>query len=241
MASKTIAWLIPTVAMTVFGWNISAQAQTTNNFDIEYETLTDIRPFLPGAGNDLFPKFVRATITGTSTAPAAFGLDKFVSNTYGRREDTNDPTLVRYEFNSNPTALGLSSDLEAFNDRYFGGENELFGKASDRAEINLAAGTIQGGGTITIFDGKGLFDNATGQITFTQQDRLGPIGEPVAGKATLKFQIQTPARQIPESTPTTTLIAAGLTGAACLRLKNAKTLKAKGKNNPLSPLPSTTV
>jgi hypothetical protein len=219
MTSKTIAWLIPTVAMTVFGWNVSAQAQTIKNFDVEYETLTDIRPFLPTTENELFPEFVRATITGTSTAPADFGLDKFVSNTYGRRQNTDNPSLVKYEFNSNPTAVGLSSDLEAFNDRYFGGDNELFGKANDQAEINLAAGTIQGGGTITIFDGTGVFNNATGQITFTQQDTLGPIGTPAVGKATLKFQLQTPTRQVPENTSTITLLAAG---AALSRFKKRK-------------------
>ena len=209
MVRKSIAWLIPTVAIAVFGTNVRAQAQTTKNFEIEYNTLTQISPFQTG--------YVRATITGTSTTPGAFGLDSFVSNTYGRIEDTGNPSLLRYTFNSDPTAIGLPSTLESFSDRYFGGPNELFGKANDSAEINLAAGTIQGGGTITIFNGTGVFENATGQITFSQQDRLGPPDVPAVGVAILKFEIQTPTRQVPEYTPTYTLVSAGLIGAVLFK------------------------
>lgn len=209
MVRKSIAWLIPTVAVAVLGFNVRAQAQTAKNFEIEYKTLTQISDFQPG--------FVRATITGTSTSPGAFGLDSFVSNTYGRLEDTGNPSLIKYTFNSNPTALGLPSNLESFSDRYFGGANELFGKANDSAEINLAAGTIQGGGTISIFDGTGVFENATGKITFSQQDRLNPPGTPAEGVAKLKFEINTPVRHVPEYTPTYTLVSAGLVGAVLLK------------------------
>ncbi len=209
MVRKSIAWLIPTVAIAVLGATNRAQAQTTKNFDIEYKTLTQISDFQPG--------YVRATITGTSTSPGAFGLDSFVSNTYGRLEDTGNPSLIKYTFNSDPTALGLPSNLESFHDRYFGGANELFGKASDSAEINLAAGTIQGGGTITIFNGTGVMENATGKITFTQQDRLNPPGTPAEGVATLKFELQTPIRQVPEYTPTYTLVSASLIGAVLFK------------------------
>jgi hypothetical protein len=210
MVSKKIVCLIPALAFLSFN-TPSVQAQTTKNFDIEYSTLTEISDLASQPG------FVRATITGTSTAPGAFGLDSFVSNTYGRLEPTGDPSLIRYTFNSEPTALGLPSNLESFSDRYFGGSNELFGKADDRAEINLAAGTIQGGGTITIFDGTGVFENATGQITFSQQDRLGPPGTPALGLAKLNFQIQTPTRQVPEYTPTYTLISTALIGAVLFK------------------------
>jgi hypothetical protein len=221
MVSKNIAWLISavTVAVAVHTQPALASAQVGRIFDIEYKTLTQISPLESQPDN-----FVRATITGTSTSPGAFGLDSFVSNTYGRLEPTGDPSLIKYSFNSNPTALGLPSNLEAFSDKYFGGENELFGKASDSAEINLAAGTIQGGGTITITGGKGVFENATGQITFSQQDRLGPPDVPAEGTAKLKFQIIVPApRQVPEYTPaTTTFIVTGLMGAVFLKRKRAK-------------------
>ncbi|MBW4598314.1 MAG: hypothetical protein KME29_01540 [Calothrix sp. FI2-JRJ7] len=211
MVRKSIAWLIPTVAIAVFGTNLRAQAQTTKNFEIQYNTLTQIVPFQPG--------FARATITGKSSSPAAFGLDSFLSNTYGREDASNFP-IVRYNFNSEPTAIGLPSTLPSFSDRYFGGANELFGKADDSAEVNLATGNIQGAGTITIFGGTGVFENATGKITFTQQDAFDPSNIPpegVPGVAILKFDIQTPTRQVPEYTPTYTLVSAGLIGAVLLK------------------------
>ena len=45
MVRKSIAWLIPTVAIAVLGATNRAQAQTTKNFDIEYKTqITAIAP-----------------------------------------------------------------------------------------------------------------------------------------------------------------------------------------------------
>ncbi|BAZ08635.1 hypothetical protein NIES4071_04400 [Calothrix sp. NIES-4071] len=210
MVRKSIAWLIP-LAITVLGADVRAQAQTTNNFEIEYKTVTQIFEFQQ-------PDIVRAVITGTSTSPAPFGLDSFISNTYGRR-DTSNPPLIKISFNSEPTALGLPSSLESFSDSYFGGPNTLSGKANDSAEINPVAGTIQGGGTITIFDGTGIFENATGKVTFTQQDTFDPSAPPgpVPGAAILKFAIQTPVQKVPEYTPTYTLVSASLIGAVLFK------------------------
>lgn len=213
MLRKSIAWLIPTVAIAVFGTSVRAQAQTTKNFEIQYNTLTQIERSQPQPG------FARATITGKSSSPAAFGLNSFLSDTYGREDASNFP-LVKYTFNSEPTAIDLPSTLPSFSDRYFGGANELFGKADDSAEVNFATGNIQGGGTITIFGGTGVFENATGKITFTQQDAFDPSNIPpegVPGVAVLKFDIQTPTRQVPEYTPTYTLVSAGLIGAVLLK------------------------
>lgn len=222
MVRKSIAWLIPTVAIAVFGTSLRAQAQTTKNFEIQYNTLTQIVPFQA----DIRPGFVRATIKGTteSSSPSAFGLNSFLSETYGRLDNPDEfpavSPIARYTFNSEPSAIGLPSTLPAFSDRYFGGANELFGKADDRAEVNFATGNIQGGGTITIFGGTGVFENATGKITFTQQDAFDPLNIPpegVPGVAILRFDIQTPTRQVPEYTPTYTLVSVGLVGAVLLK------------------------
>ncbi len=224
---RSIAWLIPlALGLVSFGSNVqSALAQTTGNplnFDVDYKTTVDIRDLASQPG------FVRATITGTSTTDAPFGLNSFISNTYGRLEPSTDPSIIKYTFNSDPKAFGLPDNHEVFSDRYFGGADELFGKASDRAEIDLKAGTIQGGGTITAFDGTGIFENATGQITFTQQDRLGPPGVPTTdGIAKLNFQIQT-ARSIPEPTPSITLVGIGLVGGILLR-QNRRNSQLLGK------------
>ena len=110
--------------------------------------------------------------------------------------------------------FGLT-DEPLLSDRYYGGANELFGTASDSAEINFAQETIKGGGTISIFGGTGLFKNATGTITFTQEDQLNLSGDPSEGLAKLTFTLQTP-QSVPEPTATTTLIGIGVIGAGLI-------------------------
>lgn len=217
--AKSIAWLIPlALGLVSFGSNMqSAIAKTANplNFEVDYKTSVEIADLKEQPG------FVQAKITGTSTTNAPFGLNSFISETYGRLETSTDPSIIKYTFNSDPKAFGLPDDLKAFSDRYFGGADELFGKASDRAEINLKAGTIEGGGTITLFDGTGVFKNATGKITFTQQDKLGLPGTPTTdGLAKLNFQVQT--RSVPEPTPSITLVGVGLVGASLLVRQNRR-------------------
>ncbi|MFH7025518.1 MAG: hypothetical protein ACHBN1_08955 [Heteroscytonema crispum UTEX LB 1556] len=212
MLSSRLGWLVP-VALTVvgFGSNVqSAAAQTTYNFDVKYNTLLQFVP-RPDLGQDI----IRATITGES-ADANFGLTNFESNTYGKLVEAT-ATTQKFKFNADPAVFGLK-DLPILGDRYFGGSNELFGKADDMATINFANNTVMGGGTINIIGGKGIFENASGAITFTQQDRLDPTappGTPVKGEAVLKFSLQTP-QKVPEPTATTTLVGMGVIGAGLL-------------------------
>ena len=212
MFGSRIGWLIPaTLTIVSLGSNMqSAKAQDNYNnytFSVDYNTFVTFDPtFRPDLG------IIRATIKGESTKPAPYGLDLFVSDDYGKLEPIENPSINKYTFNSNPSVFGLKDEL-AFSDRYYGGANELFGKASDSAEINFAEGFIKGGGTITISGGTGLFQNATGKITFTEQDQLNSSGTPSQGLAKLNFTLQTP-QQVPEPTATTSLIGIGLIGAS---------------------------
>lgn len=94
-----------------------------------------------------------------------------------------------------------------FGDVYFGGttNNKLYGNANDQAIFDFVEGTVSGGGIITIVGGEGVFKNASGRITFTQQDRLGLPGEPVIGQARLDFSLLR-AQSVPEPL---TIIGAG--------------------------------
>lgn len=70
------------------------------------------------------------------------------------------------------------------------------------AVLNFVEGTINGGGEITIIGGDGIFEDATGLITFEQQDKLPPIAdptnpfasltEPSRGQATLTYSVDIP-------------------------------------------------
>ncbi len=216
MLRSHIKWLIPAaLAFGGFGLNVqTASAQATYDtyeFTVDYGTLVEFKPFLPEQN------IVRATITG-DTADAPYGLTNFTSNTYGQSEPRGANTFTR--FNSDPATFGIQG--EVLGDRYYGdGPNQLFGLANDSAEINPIEGTIRGGGTITITGGTGIFQNTTGRIDFTQEDRLGPPGAPSTGNAILKFSLKTP-RAVPEPTSTTALVGVGVLGAGVLLRKHRR-------------------
>jgi hypothetical protein len=232
MVVSKSAWIL-TVALTLInsGFNPqsafaqSASLTTTNaslinqnsrNFEIKYNTLLTLIP-TPDLGENIF----RATITGQSS-DAAFGLTNFESNTYGKLVEAT-PTTQKFEFNGNPAVFGLTGQ-QVLVDRYFGGSNELFGIADDMATVDFAAATVMGGGVINITGGIGIFEQASGQISFTQQDVLdlnAPPGTPVKGEAILKFSVQTP-KAVPEPTVTTTLVSIGAIGAVMLRRRHSK-------------------
>ncbi len=200
MLHSRIARLIP-IALTLLSVELNVKSATaaTYDFSVTYNTTVTISPF-----NSEFPDIVRATITGDTT-DAPYGLNLFTSNTYGQTNTDPITSITKTTFNSDPTAFGLQGQ-QLTPDRYFGGANELLGKASDSAVIDPGKGTIAGGGTITIYDGTGIFQDAIGQITFTEADKLGPDPTaPSKGQALLHFSLKTP-EQVPEPTATPELI-----------------------------------
>ncbi|MBE9006734.1 hypothetical protein IQ259_17100 [Fortiea sp. LEGE XX443] len=225
MFDLKIGWLVP-VALTIvsLGLNVqSVKAQGAYNsytFSADYTTSVTIdQNFRPDLG------IVRATITGESVEPVPYGLNFFTSNTYGKLEPIENPAINRYTFNSDPGVFGLNEE-PILSDRYYGGSNELFGTANDSAEINFDEGTIRGGGTITVSGGTGLFRDATGTITFTQEDILGAPGTPSQGLAKLNFNLQT-SQPVPEPKASITFIGMAVIGIG-LRIKGNIRRKGKG-------------
>lgn len=253
MYSK-IKWLIPAALVcTTFGLNVeSVKAQTSvnNEFEITYDTLFTLIPI-----NEQ-PGFFTATISGVSQdSNPAFGLTKFESNTFGKLVSQETitgpdgsiiPVSQNLQFNADPDVLGLVNPPQSVIDKrialgvenpqensdiYFGdSENQLFGQADDRAEINFFPpespnfpGTVNGGGTITITGGTGAFENASGEITFEQSDRL-PLDQtaPAPGVATLKFNVQKP-QAVPEPTSVFGLSGGVLAASVMLRRNRRKT------------------
>lgn len=218
MLYSRLKWIVPAaLTLITFAASIkSAIAQTSYNFSATYDTTVTIIP--TDTAN-----IVRATITGESK-DAPYGLTSFTSNTYGLTNTDSVTNITKTTFNSDPSTFGLVGQ-QAFSDRYYGGANELFGKASDSAEINPIAGTIQGGGTITIFNGTGIFQNTTGQITFTEADQLTDPTAPAIGQAVLKFSLQTP-QKVPEATPNMAFIGMGMVGSFVWRKHRRKVTSA---------------
>jgi hypothetical protein len=205
--SYTVGLVPVAVMLAGFGLGVErASAQASYEFSATYNTVVTIDPsYRPDLG------IFRATITGENT-DAPYGLTNFTSNTYGRF----DPTTNISTFNANPAVFGLQGE-PILSDRYYGGSNELFGTASDMAKFDFEQGTVSGSGTITLTGGTGLFENATGEITFTQNDRLTStnLTDPFEGKATLNFSVQTP-QAVPEPSTNATLVGASVIGFGLL-------------------------
>ncbi|GAA6620423.1 hypothetical protein [Scytonema sp. NUACC26] len=218
MISRSYALGLASVAVTLVSFGLDttkANAQTKYEFSATYDTVVTIDPsFRP----DL--NITRATITGES-AEAPYGLSKFLSNTYGNF----DPTTNISYFNADASAFGLENQ-PLLGDRYYGGSNELYGTANDQAKFDFVNGTVQGGGTITLTGGEGIFKDAVGTITFTQNDKLTStdLTAPFKGKALLKFSIQTP-KAVPEPNATAGLISMGFVGLSFLLGKYTRKLK----------------
>jgi LPXTG-motif cell wall-anchored protein len=186
-----------------------ATAQSTYEFSTIYDTLVTIDPsFRPDLG------ITRVTVIGENP-DAPYGLTNFTSNTYGRFDPTTNVSI----FDANPAVFGLEGE-PVLGDRYFGGSNELFGTASDRATFDFEARTVSGAGTITITGGTGIFENAIGEISFSQNDRLTStdLTEPFRGQARLDFDVQTAqsVRSVPESSTSITLVGMGVIGVGLL-------------------------
>ena len=225
-----------------------AQASVNNEFEITYDTLFTLIPIddqpgfftanISGVSQDTNPTFGLTKFESNT-----FG--KLVSQKTTTGPDGNIiPVNQEFQFNANPEILGLANPPQSVidsrialgvenpqvnSDIYFGDTaNKLFGQADDRAEINFFPpgspnfpGTVNGGGTITITGGTGVFENASGEITFEQSDKL-PLDQnaPAPGVATLKFNVETP-KPVPESTSVFGL-SVGVLGASLVLRKNRR-------------------
>ncbi|KYC41751.1 hypothetical protein WA1_17125 [Scytonema hofmannii PCC 7110] len=218
MISRSYTLGLASVAITLISFGLDtakANAQTNYEFSATYDTVVTIDPsFRPDIG------ITRATITGEN-ADAPYGLSKFLSNTYGQF----DPTTNISYFNADASAFGLENQ-PLLSDRYYGGSNELYGTANDQAKFDFVNGTVNGAGTITLTGGEGLFKDAVGNITFTQNDRLTStdLTAPFKGKAVLKFSVQTP-KAVPEPNATAGVIGMGFVGLSFLLGKYSRKLK----------------
>ncbi|MFL9458887.1 hypothetical protein AB0758_48885 [Tolypothrix bouteillei VB521301_2] len=227
MLRLSITWLVPlAVISSGFGLNVKSaiaqeataelRKQTNDNvyeFSIPYTVFTDIdTTFRP----DL--NISRVSDRGESS-DALYGLTNFLSNAYAQAEFRG--TTIFSSFNANPAVFGIEGEI--LGDRFFGGSNELFTRSSGSFETDLVNGVIRGSGNLVVLGGTGLFENATGTVTFTQENNIDPANPTATavGTATLNFSLRT-SRKIPEPNATIMLISLGLTGTY-LRLRRKTT------------------
>ena len=179
------------------------------------------------------PTIIDVFGSGVSTqSDVPFGLTNFTTDTFGlpiTLESVEDPETgealpVRQLiiFRADPRDFSLNLPAPEFSDVYSGEEtdNRLFGLANDQAILNIVSpteGTVAGGGIITIVGGEGAFENAIGEISFSQSDTFNPGDDgPTLGQATLQFSIDTP-QAVPEPGANATLVGLGAIGTGVLQ------------------------
>jgi len=199
------SWLFG-VALTLlgFGSGASASAQTTYPFEATYNAEITTRPII---GN-----ISEATDIGES-ADAPYGLTSWINMNYA---EFNPDTGV-FTFGPDPATFGLEGLPIGTLTLSGNGSDKLFGTVSGSVSVDFENLVGTGSSTITITGGTGLFENATGEITFTQNDRLTStnLTDPFEGQAILNFSVQT-AQAVPEPSTNATLVGASVIGFGLL-------------------------
>ena len=170
------------------------------------------------------PQILDVSGVGESINPnPPFGLTNFTTKTFGLslppKVNTQNGIPARQVaiFRAYPADVNVNLPSPALSDVYFGEgtNNRLIGLANDQAIFDFEAGTIAGGGIITIVGGEGIFEGASGQINFSQRDVLGPPDAPSIGQARLDFAVQVP-QAVPEPSTNATLAGIGVIGTLFL-------------------------
>ncbi len=194
------AWLIPVVTLLGFGSGAARATAltTTYPFNTTYEIVLTVEPVTSD---------VSLTVISGENTNAAYGLTNFISSSYSQF----NPTTNVLAFSAEPTDFGLQS-FPIGSDVYFGsGINKLFGTISGTSTFDFVNGTAMLSGTVNITDGEGIFTDATGTLTFTENDRLNPDPTaPLVSLATVNGSIEA----VPEpGAGTGTMVAIGVIGA----------------------------
>lgn len=200
-------WLVPAAVMLVgFGPGVAKATAQTITFPFNATYATDLVQ-TPVPGSDVF----LAVSTGVST-DAPYGLTNLISSAYGQFDPNNSSVL---NLSADPTQFGLQG-VPFGSDIFFGsGTNKLFGNTSSATAVfDFVNGTVAVSGTLNITDGEGLFTDATGTLTLTENGILNPDPTaPILGEAVLTGFIQA----VPEpATGPGKLVGLGVIGAGAL-------------------------
>ncbi|MFB2736194.1 hypothetical protein [Umezakia ovalisporum] len=197
-------WLIPLVVTTVSLYSNPAKAlaQTVYPFSGEYETTIIIEPI----SDNLAQVSERAV---SDNAPYNLGL--YEGLTYSFTDENGNVA-----FNIDPTVFGMEGYPLGYIS-FGNGANTIFGNADANASIDFENLTAKGSGILNITGGTGMFKNATGTLTFVQEDTVN-LGQTTIlnGVALVNGYITVP-QSVPEPTNITPLIGLALTGVGFFR------------------------
>ena len=153
------AWLVP-LALSIVSFGSSAARATAHHiyqFTGHYSTTVIITPITDN---------VSQVVESGESLDAPYGLNQYNGLTYSQT-DSNGNT----NFNNDPTAFGLQGYPLGY--LTFGsGKNEVSGTGDGSASIDLENLTGKGSGVVNITSGEGLFKNATGTLTYSENDQV---------------------------------------------------------------------
>ena len=153
------AWLMP-LALTIVSFGSSAARATAHNiypFTGHYSTTVIITPITDN---------VSQVVESGSSLDAPYGLNQYNGLTYSQTDSSGNTS-----FNNDPTAFGIQGYPSGY--LTFGsGTNEVSGTGDASASIDLDNLTGNGSGVVNITSGEGLFLNATGTLTYSENDQV---------------------------------------------------------------------
>ena len=205
------------VALTIFSFGTGAakaNAQITYPFAATYDAVIS-NTLLEQTPEGII---VRSDAEGSS-ANAPYGLINIDNLIYTRV----NPATGAATFNSDPAAVGLEGQPFGTVSFFGEGEDKLYGTIEGIASLGPGTGN---GGTITITDGEGRFDGATGSFNISQVITSSPdptgISQPILALNTAQGSFQA----VPEPSAVMGTLAVGIGGASLLMKRRMSTKKA---------------
>ncbi|GAB1542241.1 hypothetical protein NUACC21_49150 [Scytonema sp. NUACC21] len=199
-------WLAP-VVVTLSGFMLDAKAFALPEFP--FETVQEYKTTLvPIEGN-----ISKVTNIGISV-DAPYGLTQLINTNYGEL----DPNTGAIRFSPDAATFGLKG-LPIGEAVFFGnGLDRLFGTISGSGVLDFQASVGNISGNITITGGEGRFSDATGILTFVENNTFNsdPTA-PINSRATVIGSFQVIPRLVPEQGATTAIV--GALAGACLWLR----------------------
>jgi len=199
------AWLVP-VTLTIVSFGTSAAkatAQIAYPFEATYDAA--INSTLLEQTNE--GVIVRTDVDGQS-ANAPYGLTNIDILSYTKI----NPTTGTATFNSDPVAVGLEGQPFGSLSLFGEGGDKLYGTIEGSASLVQEIGT----GTITITDGEGRFDGATGSLNLTQVITSSPDPTGISQPILTLIRVEGSFQAVPEPGSVLSTLAVGIGGAGLL-------------------------
>lgn len=202
--SLTLSFISGTLALLGLGLNTTkANAQTTFPFEATYDIEVTLK--------EIAPQIQEVTVIGESE-DAPYGLTNLTSMNYAFLDSQTGAS----QSGPDATEFGLQG-LPILTDTLFGsGNDKLTGTSSATASLDFENGLGIANGTLTITDGEGRFQNATGTLSISDTYALSPDPTaPLIGEAIVSGSFTIP-QTVPEAENTSTLIGIGIIGTGLL-------------------------